>query len=276
MTGTWHLDDERIEDYRSGEITSASAASVEQHVLACESCRARMSTTFAADRSERMWAGILERVDAPTPRPVERVLRHLGVSDPTSRLLAATPSLQMSWLFGVGIVLLLSLGAAHTSSSGGVGIFLILAPVLPVLGVAAAFAPRTDPLHEITAASPYSSFRLLVVRSLAVVAVTIALDSLAALLLPGAAWVAVAWLLPTLALTAATLALSTAFDPVRAGLGVSAGWLLLTVPPRVLGKDPLLAVRSSAQLLSMALIAGATIVLFARSNSAPVPLRRNS
>ena len=162
------------------------------------------------------------------------------------------------------------------SSSDGVGIFLILAPVLPVLGVAAAFAPRTDPLHEITAASPYSSFRLLVVRSLAVVAVTIALDSLAAVLLPGAAWVSVAWLLPTLALTAATLALSTAFDPVRAGLGMSAGWLLLTVPPLVLGKEPLLAVHSSAQFLSVAVIAGATIVLFARSNSAPVPLRRNS
>ena len=108
------------------------------------------------------------------------------------------------------------------------------------------------------------------------VAVTIVLDSLGAVLLPGAAWLAVAWLLPTLALTAATLALSTAFDPVRAGLGMSAGWLLLTVPASGPRQGPAACRALSAQFLSLAVIAGATIVLFTRSNSAPVPLRRNS
>ena len=133
MSGNWHLDEERIEDYRSGEITSAAAASVEQHVVACEAaaqeCRRRSRPTAPS----ACGAGIAAAGRrAGSPSGSSGCSGASACGEPTSRLLAATPvTADVRGSFGVGIVLLLSIGAAHASTSNGVGIFLILAPDAP-------------------------------------------------------------------------------------------------------------------------------------------------
>ena len=53
--------------------------------------------------------------------------------------------------------------------------FLALAPLAPVAGVAITFGPGADPSFELTVASPISTVRLLLLRAAAVLATTLVL-----------------------------------------------------------------------------------------------------
>lgn len=260
----WHLEDELLHDYADGSPMAPDLqASVEKHLEACGGCRTRLTPAVDAARLDAVWAAVVATVDAPRPGPVERLLLRLDVREDTARLLAATPSMRGPWLLSVAAVLGLSLMTAH-SVEDGIVLFLALAPVLPVVGVAVAFAPETDPVHELAAAAPYSRLRLLVVRSTAVVAVTVLLAAALAALLPGAPWLAVAWLLPALALTATTLALSTWFDPLRIAAGLTVAWLSLSLLGLLPGNDPLLAVRAGVQPTCLGLLVAALAVVAVR------------
>ena len=183
MSG-WHLDDDLLDGYAEGRaMTPALTASVEAHLERCPHCQARLAPSVDVSRLDAVWADVVDAVDAPAPSPLERLLTRLGVAPDTARLLAVTPSLQLSWVTGTAIALCLALLVAH-SGERGVALFLALAPVLPVAGVAVAFGPRSDPLHEVALAAPYSSYRLLLVRSAAVLAATLVLAVPAAALLP--------------------------------------------------------------------------------------------
>lgn len=267
----WHLDEDLLERYVAGAAPPVLAASVEAHVVGCAACRARMVPVVDLPRLDRLWDEILERVDAPVPAPVERLLLRLGIPDGTARLLAATPSLRGAWFASVGAVLVLALASAHATDRG-VLVFLVLAPLLPLVGVAAAFSPLTDPVYEVAAASPYSCFRLLVVRSAAVLAATVLLIGLAGLLLPGAPWLAAAWLLPALALTSATLALATWFEPLRSALALATVWIAVVSPALAPGRDPLSVVGAGAQLLSLVVLLAALALVVVRRNALAPPL----
>ena len=91
----------------------------------------------------------------------------------------------------------------------GVYWFLVLAPMLPLAGVAAAYGQGVDPTYEVGLAAPMRSFGLLLIRAVAVLVTTTVIAGLAALALPGLQWTAAAWLLPSLGLTLASLALAT-------------------------------------------------------------------
>lgn len=274
MSG-WHLDADTLDRYVTGVAAPALAASVEAHVVRCGPCRARMVPAVDLPRLDRIWDEVVERVDAPVPAPVERLLLRLGIRDDTARLLAATPSLRGAWFLSVLAVLALALAAAHATERGVV-VFLALAPILPVAGVAAAFSPLTDPVHEVTAAAPYSSFRLLVIRSAAVLTATALLAGAAAALLPAAPWLALAWLLPALALTAGTLALSTWFEPLYSALALATLWIGVTAPALAPGRDPLLVVRSGAQLVCFALLLAALATVALRRNAFSLTLGRST
>lgn len=265
MSG-WHLDTDTLDRYVSGIAPPALAASIEAHVVRCADCRARMVPAVDVPRLDRIWEEVVERVDAPVPTPVERLLLRLGIRDDVARLLAATPSMRGAWLSSVVAVLVLALASAHATERGVV-VFLALAPLLPVAGVAAAFSPLTDPVHEVAAATPYSSFRLLVIRSAAVLTATVLLAGAAAALLPGAPWLAVAWLLPALALTAGTLALSTWFEPLYSALALATLWIAATAPALAPDRDPLLVVRSGAQLVCLAVLLAALATVAVRRDA---------
>jgi len=124
--------------------------------------------------------------------------------------------------------------AARATGFGGVRpLLLLLAPVLPTLGVAVSYGRHADPMHEIVTSTPSGGLRLLLTRTAAVLAVSVPLLTLAGLLLPATAGGPgpAAWLLPGLALTLAALTLGS-YIGCRAATGaVSPGWLLAVGAP---------------------------------------------
>jgi hypothetical protein len=267
MSGSWHLDDDLLDTYAEGRpMTPALAASVEAHLERCSPCQLRLAPAADPVRLDAVWAEVLDRVDAPRVGLLERFLLRAGLAPSTARLLAVTPSLQLSWITGTAIALSLALLAAH-SGEDGVALFLALAPVLPVAGVAVAFGPRTDPLHEVAVAAPYSSYRLLLLRTAAVLAATLVLAVPTALLLPSTPWVAAAWLLPALALTCTSLALATRVDPVLSSAALAGTWLVLALSGLRPDRDPLVVATAVPQLLCLALFVAAGAVLLGQRRS---------
>jgi hypothetical protein len=266
MNGAWHADREVVGLYAGGELDEARAYSLEAHLLSCGECRALLAPIVNRGAIERTWMEIEEAVDAPRPGPVERVLLRLGVADHLSRLLAATPSLRLSWFAAVAVALGFAVLAAKGDHAGLV-VFLGMAPLVPVAGVAAAFGPGIDPTYEVGLASPYRSGRLLLVRSAAVLVASLVLIGLAALALPGLDWTTVAWLLPALALTLVTLAVSTVAEPVPSAVAVAMGWIVSVALVGHLAGDGVAAFHATGQVLCLVLIAVSGLVLARRSEA---------
>ena len=192
---TWHADASLLARYAAGQIDDARASSVEAHLVACAGCRAAVAGNVKVDRLDAIWGEVEAIVDTPRLGIVERLLRALGVKDHFARLLAATPSLQLSWLLGMSASLAFVVAAAGAGRRQPV-LFLVVAPLLPVVGVAAAFGPGLDPTYEVAMAAPLGTFRLLLLRSAAVLATTTLLAGIASFALPVLDWTAGAWLLP--------------------------------------------------------------------------------
>jgi hypothetical protein len=271
----WHADAAILGRYAGGDLAPAATASVEAHLLACARCRAGVADVVPAPRLDAIWAQIEESVDHPRPSLVERTLVSLGVPDHTARLVAATPSLTTAWLLSVIAVLVFAVAAAQAGSRG-VLLFLSLAPVLPVAGVAAAYGRDSDPTYDVALATPYPFLRLLLLRTAAVLVTTVTLIGLAAVLLPAAPGLAAAWLLPALALTAATLALSPRIPAAAAGGAVVALWLGAVFAAAGATGSPYAAFGAVGQITCLALI-GVSIVLISGPHSqAAFDLRRES
>lgn len=221
---TWHIEPRVLKAYARHSIDDSLAYSVEAHLLACQGCRAQISEVADRRRLEAMWVEIDNLVALPEPGLIEKLLLRVGVRDHVARLLAATPSLRLSWLCAVTLALAFAVVAAHYNEQGFL-LFLIVAPLLPLAGVAVAYGPGVDPTYEIGLASPMRGFHLLSIRTIAVLTSTTVLASIAALMLPNLNWAMVAWLLPSLGLTSAGLALATMFKPLKAASGVAVVWV---------------------------------------------------
>ena len=236
MTGTtgWHLDPEAIRRYAQGAAPPDLAASAEAHLMKCAPCRGAIASHVDARRVEWIWQEVADRVDAPRRRGPERLLARLGVGEATARLVATTPTLRVPWLLAVAGVLVLAVSAAQVDERF-LRMFLVVAPLGPLAGVAVAFAGGVDPTREIGLAAPYSGLRLLLIRTATVLAVTVPIVATAGIALPGSNWVAAAWLLPTAGLTCAALALTARVTPAVAVGVVAALWVLVTAPAAVAG-----------------------------------------
>ena len=224
------------------------------------------STPVDPGRLAANLAAIEAELDAPTPGLLARLLRRFGVGEATIPLVTATPALRRSWVVAVAIAVLFALSAAGNATAAGVDrivVFLSLAPLVPLLGVALAFGPRVDPTHEVAVAAPMDGFRLLLVRALTVVTASTLILLLGALLVPSGGTYRVAWLLPALAATAVTMALATRFDPRYAAGGVAAGWLTI-VSIAVAATDAAAAFGPTMQVLSLFVAGGAGIALVRR------------
>src|SRR5689334_6258340 len=163
-------------------------------------------------RLDANWRAIVAELDAPARSRLERVLLVLRMPESTARTLVATPALRRAWFVATGVALLFGLGAADSTKPGASLLMLLaLAPMVPVVGVALAYGPGSDPAYEATIATPTSGLRLVLVRSTAVVGCSIAAAGLATVLLRDKTWMSIAWLVPALALPAVCLALSTYF-----------------------------------------------------------------
>ncbi len=207
--------------------------------------------------SETAVAGV-ERVTA-----LERALRRARVPDHVARVLAATPTMRWSWLGAAAAAVGFCVGAAAIGERATLP-FLVAAPLLPLGGVAIAYGPWADPMDELTRAAPMSSVRLLLLRATAVLATTALGVGVAVALLPSADLPAVAWLLPALALTTATLALSTVVATHVAAAIVTGGWLLVVVAAEVRSDVAATAFGGPGQLGFFVVAVGSAGVLAAR------------
>ncbi len=255
-----HIAAELLGAYVSGDVDGAHAYSIEAHVVDCAECQASIGALVAADRLERVWADVEDRLDAPRVGALEAALRRAGVRAHLARLLVATPALRLSWLGSCALVLAFAVWAAG-QQPGGVYWFLVLAPLLPLAGVAAAYGPDVDPTYEVGLAAPVDSFRLLLLRAVAVLVSTSAMVSIASLALAGQHWSAAAWLLPSLALTLASLALATRMSPIAACGSLAVVWMLATGVGRRLTEQPLDVFAPATQVACVLLAAVAALVL---------------
>jgi hypothetical protein len=259
-TTPWHLDRELAGRYATGSLGSVLVASVEQHLVSCAECRSLLTPHVDVARLDAVWSDVLERVEQPRRTLLERLLGGLGMEDSTARLVAATPSLRGAWVTGVVLVLALALVAAYASDDG-IALFLALAPLLPAVGVALAYGPAADPAHEIVSATPYPALRLLALRTAFVVATTLVPATAAGLMLPGPAYVAAVWLIPALALTTGTVALSTRVAPHLAAAVLAVAWLAVSLRGLAPRRDPLLATDSPVLLMCTLVVAAAGLIL---------------
>jgi hypothetical protein len=260
-----HLEPTWLKRWVAGELDPARAFSVEAHLPACAACRAQVAAFVDPDRTARVWDAIELGIDAPRRAPAERLLVRLGVPDGTARLLATTPALRPSWLAAVTAVLAFGVAAGSLRGDLGLMAFLLVAPLLPVAGVAVAYGPHVDPAHELGVAAPLSGLRHLLLRVVVVVATTAVLAGVAALMLPGMDWTAAAWLLPSLGLTLAALGVATTATPVVACAIVATTWVCAVLAAWQTSGDPLTAFGSAGQLACLlAAAAGAAAVLARR------------
>lgn len=266
---SWHADAQLLDRYLEGVLGEPAAWSLETHVTDCGECRALLHEQGVIDeaRLRGVWSGVAVRVRAVERPWHERALVRLGMKEHDARLLAATPSLTVSWLLGVAVVLALAVGAAWAlpvRDSHATFAFLVLTPLLPVAGVAAAFGPRVDPAYELAVAAPMSSLRVLLLRATAVLASSFGIASVAALALPGAGWVGAGWIVPALMLTVATLAASTRFPLVPAAGSLACVWVGVTLGVELHASAPLAAFGAVGQGISLILLAAAAVAFVVR------------
>jgi hypothetical protein len=216
-----------IDGYARGdtELAADQVWALEAHLEACEVCRDRLSAAVTAEAPavaalvETVWSGLQAQLTAGPLRRRRRWSAWLA------RWLTPT---MVPWLAMVGSVTLLALLLDLVdTASGEVSLVLLLAPILPVLGVAAS-SEGLDPSYELTASVPRAGLYLVLRRTASALAVVIP-----ALLVGGWATglMAAQWLLPCLAFTATTLALGSVVGVTRAAIVLAAVWAAVVVAP---------------------------------------------
>jgi hypothetical protein len=225
---SWHVRPETWPGYRTGSLSDLESASVEAHLLECAGCRSDLAAAAppsARAVHERTWTGLVAALDEEPATVPERALRRVLPSH-VLRLLAAAPALQRAWWAAGTGLLVLALAASYLGSGAwGTVVFVVTAPLLPLVGVALAYGSVDDLAGELAGTTPYPRFRLLLLRTVAVAAGTLPVAGLLALALPGGARPATLWLAPALALCALSLALSARRDPRRVAALLTLVWL---------------------------------------------------
>ena len=266
---TWHADQELLAGYVAGSLRRSQAASVESHLTSCASCRASMVPLASSDRLARNLAAVIDRVDQRRGHRLEAALVRVGVPEHFARVLIVSPSERGPWVIGVVVALLVAVAAEAFSASGGaLFVLLVAAPLLPLAGVAAAATFRHDPAREILAAVPTRGFSVFLMRALSVVAPTIVVALVAALLFPERGWEPTLWLLPSFGLITITLALGS-WLPIRAvAWTLGAAWVLAAAIAALgatagdlVGSYAAFRPAGQAALLALTLLAGAVIAV---------------
>lgn len=256
----WHVGGELAERYAAGSVAETDAWSLEKHVETCGGCAARVSAAVRARQEavvllDGVRAGVLAAVaagEAPESGPVRsNQVRFLasatgavlngrvrlpGSATRAGRLLwAAGPALRGAWLLALVLVAVGALALAYGAGLGAATrpLLLVIAPVLPLAGVVVSYGRHTDPLHEITAATPSGGLRLLLTRTAAVLGVSIPALTLAGAALPASAAGPgpAAWLLPGLAMTLAALALGSYVGCRTGASSVAVAWAAAVLLP---------------------------------------------
>ncbi len=266
-TDGWHARRESLGEWVDGVAGPMTSISVEQHLMACAVCRAVVAELVPNEPVAEGWDAVLDRIETSTPSVVERVLVRLGVRPADAVVVAAAGTLRAAWSVAMVVMLGFAFTATTLASSGGIWLFLLAAPLIPVAGVAAVFGPTADPSFEATQAAPYSMVRLALLRTAAVLVTSVPVTLGAGLLLPMPALAVVAWLLPAVGFVTVVLTASSWVDPDQAAAAVGAGWLVAVAFAARTG-DPMTLFVPLALTAYTAILAIAALVLAHRLRAA--------
>jgi hypothetical protein len=204
---------------------------------------------------------------------LERLLARIGLSHADARLVAAAPAFGAAFLGGVVLVLAFVAIAAALGQTRGQILFLTVAPLLPCVAVAFSYDSDVDPALEQEFVTPYSPLRLVLLRTVAVLAAVLPLVLLAGAVVPEPA--PYLWVLPAGGFVTGVLALSTWTTPLRAAAAVGVTWFLVifVTMTRAPWSDVL---RAPYQVVYLALAAASVAVLIVRGRHVrdAVPGRR--
>jgi hypothetical protein len=273
----WHAPVTVLASYAAGQLDDADVWSIEAHVAQCALCRVEVSAHADQERLVRNRSVLLAMAATPAAGWPRRLARRCGIPDHLLVLLSATSSLRRSWLLSVVAVLSVVTGEAvlvHDLWPGGAGRagyseaaalapFLLVGPLLVLVGVATAFMPSLDPAYRLSVAAPFSSLTLLLVRAVSALLAALIPVVGAAVALPGPGWLPAALLLPSLALCAFALAAATVVGPAAAVVAsgvlwvLPVGWLAVT-------RSSLESVQAHGQSVCAVVVVAAVAVALAR------------
>ncbi len=267
---TWHIDDFAATRYLAGQLDSTGAASVESHVLVCVRCRTDLAAVVGeidAMSLDVAWSGIVDRLDRPSLGWVERSLQRLGCSDSVTRVVAATTRARLSFLVAVSITLYFALIAARSPDQRYFEMFLVIAPMGPLVATAGAFGGWSDPVRELTGTVPTPSLRILLIRVAASVVPSLVLTAASIPWLIDRGWLAAAWLLPSLALSLGALAMSSWVGIEVASLLIGGVWVMIPLTLRFPVSELLELLGRPTQLASLIVIAVAITITLSRRDA---------
>jgi hypothetical protein len=225
-------------------------------------------TTPTAARLDRNWRAITIELDAPRPGRIERTLRSFGLPARITRVMVSTPALRRAWFAATAMAIVVALSAADQGNPrDDLFMLLLLAPLVPVLGVALAYGVAADPAHEVSLATPMRGIRLILIRAAVVLGLSFVALCAAALLTPGRSGMAFAWLIPSLGLTSIAVGLMTALSPRRSAMATGVAWIVGVFIARGSSGDPLAAFEIGGQIvMSFAAAIGLVITVVRRGN----------
>ncbi|MFD6173811.1 zf-HC2 domain-containing protein [Streptomyces coeruleorubidus] len=255
-----HASERLIGRYARGDtgVAADEVWALEAHLESCAVCRDRLSTVVGEQMPEvtalvdGVWSELGPLLAGIPPTPPRRRWARWPSTWATP---AMVPWMGMT-LFVTLLAVVFDLSAG--SSFGGVSLVPLIAPVLPVLGVAASWARGLDPLYELTTATPRAGLRLVLRRTASVLVVVVP-----ALLVAG--WMTgttvALWLLPCLAFTTAALALGGLVGVTRAAIALAAVWAAVIVAPAVaLSRTPFALQPGGLPVWGALFAAGAVVV----------------
>jgi hypothetical protein len=247
---------------------------VEAHLLECDQCRSALTQLRVSPAREvgvdETWARIADRIDV-AGRPLRSSTTALQVSTSSPLLLLAT----LAVAFGVILSVAVASAAAPRAS---LPLFLMLAPLAPVLGAVLAFQTGIDPAGQLARATPLASGRLPFLRAMLSCGAALVAVAVSSVFVPVGLGDVAVWLLPGLALTSLVVAISTWFDPSRVALVLIGGWALAVsawswgARPRGVPLDlaDFGAEQRSVQIALVAVTVCSAAVAFVRRNELPV------
>lgn len=278
----WHLSEGVLAAYLTDSVSDAAAWSTEEHLMACAGCRSALAATTSAAGSPVPGAGAGAGGGQPDLTAVRaRLLADLPAQaavrpgSPRRRLrvlLGSAPGALRGWAGAVAIVLGSAAGLDITAvpvlpwqngTGPAAGWVQLLAPLLPILGVACAYGAG-DPAGELLASTPSGGLRLLLYRATAVLGVSVPASAAVGLTSGGVD--GLAWLLPALALTTLTLALGRAV-PLGVAAAVTGGvWVAVMGGPLYEGAVPPAITAPAAPAWAVVLVAAAAVVIGTRAD----------
>ncbi|MFJ5776318.1 hypothetical protein [Streptomyces sp. NPDC093094] len=197
--------------------------------------------------------------------------------------LRAVPGLRWPWLLAVTGVCAAGAGVgALAGEEETLPFLLLLAPLLPLVWVAASYGGKADPFAPVIRSMPAGGLRLLLLRTGVVLVICLPLLGAAALVGVGVSAWAAAWLVPCLTLTLATLVLGSCIGCPLAACATGTSWLVTVSAVAQLSMRPDGKVRSLdtvlLNVLKNLLDGGAQFVWGAAAGvlSALLVLRRHS